>query len=73
MARMNGFAEEIPDRPVSLPVLNLPPLDDDAETKETAARFFQHRTIRLAADAWQSASADKAARSKPIKLSVPRS
>jgi len=65
---MNGFAEEIPDRPVSLPVLDLPPLDDDAETKETAARFFQHRTIRLAAEAWQSASADKARSFEAYKI-----
>jgi hypothetical protein len=46
--------------PVTLPVFSLPPLDDDdAETKEAAARFFRHRTIRLGAEAWQAASADK--------------
>jgi hypothetical protein len=57
---MNVFAEEI-DKPVTLPVFNLPSVEDaDAEeTRAAAERFFKHRTIRAGAEAWQAASADK--------------
>jgi hypothetical protein len=34
MARMNLFAEQLPDRPVTLPVFNLPPLDLEIEIRE---------------------------------------
>jgi hypothetical protein len=60
MARqLNGFAEEMPAPAITLPKFNLPPLDEDAETKEAAERFFKHRCIRAGAAAWRAASADK--------------
>ena len=59
--RMNLFAEQLPGKPVTLPVYNLPSVEDaDAEeTRAAAERFFKHRTIRAGAEAWQAASADK--------------
>jgi len=58
---MNVFAEEIPDKPVTLPQFNLPSVEDaDAEeTRAMAERFFKHRAIRAGVEAWQQAAADK--------------
>lgn len=45
-ARMNLFAEELPQRPVTLPALK-------AERRELAARLAERRTIRVGLDAWR--------------------
>jgi len=55
MARqLNGFAEAIPAPAITLPVFKLPPLDDNAETKEAAAKVAERRVIRAGLDAWQA-------------------
>jgi hypothetical protein len=53
-ARLNLFAEQIPDRPVTLPVFNLPPLDLETEAKEAAAVIAERRVIRAGLDAWRA-------------------
>jgi putative membrane protein len=45
-----------PPAPVTLPALNLPPVDDGAERAETAHRFAEYRTIRAGRTAWESIS-----------------
>jgi hypothetical protein len=45
--------------PVTLPALSClkaPVVDDGAERREVAARFAEHRTVRLGAECWQSIS-----------------
>jgi len=53
VARMNLFAEQIPDNRVSLPVFNLPPLDLETEIREAAAKVAERRLIRRGLDAWR--------------------
>jgi hypothetical protein len=52
MARMNGFAEELPQRPISMPRFNLPDIDDSEERKELARKLAEARTVRAGAEAW---------------------
>ena len=41
-----------PSPPVTLPALNLPPLDDAAEQAEAAHRFAEYRILAAARRAW---------------------
>jgi hypothetical protein len=52
--RLNIFAEELPSKPISLPVFNLPPLDLETEIREAAAKVAERRVIRAGLDAWRS-------------------
>jgi hypothetical protein len=52
MARMNGFAGELSQRPISMPHFNLAPLDDSEERKELARKLAEARTVRAGAEAW---------------------
>jgi hypothetical protein len=45
---------ELPSKPVSLPVFNLPPLDLESEIREAAAKVAERRVIRAGLDAWQA-------------------
>jgi len=42
-----------PTRPVTLPAVNLPDLDVEAEAREAAARVAERRTIREGLDCWR--------------------
>jgi hypothetical protein len=53
---MNGFAEELPQRPISMPRFNLPDIDDSEERKELAAKLAQERIVRAGAEAWAEIS-----------------
>ena len=55
--RLNIFAEELPSKPVSLPVFNLPPLDLESEIREAAAKVAERRVIRRGRDAWLAINA----------------
>jgi hypothetical protein len=55
--RLNIFAEELPSKPVSLPVFNLPPLDLETEIREAAAKVAERRVIRRGRDAWLAINA----------------
>ena len=51
--RLNLYAEEL-DKPVTLPVFNLPPLDLEIEIREAAAKVAERRLIRAGLDAWRA-------------------
>ena len=51
---MNEFAEELPQRPISMPRFNLPPVDLESEAKEAAAVIAERRMIRAGLDAWRA-------------------
>ena len=52
--RLNLNAEELPQRPVTLPVFKLPDIDVEAEAEEAAARIAERRVIRAGLDAWRA-------------------
>jgi hypothetical protein len=55
--RFNGDGEIIEPAPVTLPQLSFlstPLADDEAERRQIAARFAEHRTVRAGRDAWQA-------------------
>jgi hypothetical protein len=52
MARLNLFAEQLPDKPVTLPVFHLPDIDIEAEMREAAERIAERRQIRRRCGAW---------------------
>ena len=49
----NGFGEEIEHKPVTLPRVTCPQIDDDAERRELAAHLAEQRIIRAGRDAWE--------------------
>ena len=49
---MFNLLDEQEAKPVTLPSLRLPPIEDEA--KEAASRFAEQRTIRAGVDAWQA-------------------
>jgi hypothetical protein len=51
---MNLFAEELPQRPISMPRFNLPPLDLETEMREAAERVAERRVIRAGLEAWRA-------------------
>ena len=52
--RLNLNAEELPQRPVTLPVFKLPDIDVEAEAEEAADRIAERRVIRAGLDAWRA-------------------
>jgi hypothetical protein len=51
---LNDLGEQIYQRPVSVPVLNIARLDDAAERREIAERFARLRILRRGVEAWQA-------------------
>jgi hypothetical protein len=50
--RLNEFGDELPRRPISLPIFRLPPVDLEAEAAEAAAIIAERKVIRTGLDAW---------------------
>jgi hypothetical protein len=53
---LNDLGEQIFERPVSMPRLNLPAYDDSEERRELAAKLARERTVRAGAEAWAEIS-----------------
>jgi hypothetical protein len=51
---LNDLGEQIFERPVTLPKLNLPDIDIEAEAREAAERVAERKVIRAGLDAWQA-------------------
>jgi hypothetical protein len=53
---LNDLGEQISERRLTMPRLNLPAYDDAEDRKELAAKLTEQRTIRAGAEAWAEIS-----------------